>query len=97
MNSLLKKKPNIQFFGIGGRKMEKVGLKSIVSLDKMAVMGFFEVIKHLNFFRKLINTLLKEISICKPVQIILIDYPGFNLRLAMEVKKQFNVPKKILC
>jgi len=55
-------------------------------------MGFVEVIRHLVFFRKLIERVLSEIEKESPNQIILIDYPGFNLRLAKKIKNKFDIP-----
>ena len=84
--------PEIEFRGIGGKKMIDAGLNSIEDIDKLAVMGFVEVIRHLVFFRKLTERVLYEIEKEKPNQIILIDYPGFNLRLAKKIKNKFDIP-----
>ena len=83
---------SIDFVGIGGEKMISVGLKTIENIKKLSVMGFIEVIKHLPFFKKLMNRVLETINTMKPDHIILIDYPGFNLRLAKQVKLKFNIP-----
>ena len=72
--------------------MECAGLRSLEDIDKLSVMGFVEVIKHLFFFKTLIDRVLHEIKSIQPVQIILIDYPGFNLRLAKKIKKRFDIP-----
>ena len=50
MKSMLNQNPYIQFSGIGGRKMIGIGLNSIEDVEKMAVMGFLEVIRDLSFF-----------------------------------------------
>ena len=92
MNAMYLKNPNLKFYGIGGMKMIKSKLKSIENIDKMAVMGFVEVICHLSFFNNLTKRVLDAIHTCNPCQIILIDYPGFNLLLAKKIKKQFNIP-----
>ena len=84
--------PKAQFVGIGGKKMLKVGLKSLEKIERLSIMGFIEVIKHLSFFHKLIKKILEEIKFIQPIQIILIDYPGFNLRLAKKIKDHFNIP-----
>ena len=89
---MLAQNPNIIFKGIGGSKMIDVGLESIEDIRKMAIMGFVEIIKHLSFFRNLTNKVLDEIDNCQPRKIILIDYPGFNLRLAKKIKKRFDIP-----
>ena len=83
---------DIEFRGIGGKKMIKAGLNSLENIDKMAVMGFVEVIKHLRFFRNVTMKVLEEIDNCQPRQIILIDYPGFNLRMAKKIKEKFDIP-----
>ena len=92
MAAMLAQNPNIEFRGIGGKNMINVGLNSIEDIDKMAVMGFEEVIRHLRFFRNVTMKVLGEIDYCQPKQIILIDYPGFNLRLAKKIKEKFDIP-----
>ena len=72
--------------------MIDAGLASLEKIEKLAVMGFVEVIRHLGFFQDLSKRVLAEIDKCQPAQIILIDYPGFNLRLAKNIKKKFNIP-----
>ena len=92
MKAMLSQNSNVKFNGIGGRKMIDEGLNSIENMEKMAVMGFVEVIRHLSFFHDLAKRVLDEIENCKPSQIILIDFPGFNLRLAKKIKGHFNIP-----
>ena len=92
MMAMLAQNPEIEFVGIGGKKMIKAGLNSLENIDKMAVMGFVEVIKHLRFFRNVTMKVLEEIDNCQPKQIILIDYPGFNLRMAKKIKENFDIP-----
>ena len=92
MTAILAQNPEIEFVGIGGKKMIKAGLNSLENIDKMAVMGFVEVIKHLRFFRNVTMKVLEEIDNCQPRQIILIDYPGFNLRMAKKIKAKFDIP-----
>ena len=84
--------PEIEFRGIGGKKMIDAGLNSIEDIDKMAVMGFVEIIRHICFFRNVTKQVLEEIDKWQPKQIILIDYPGFNLRLAKKIKDSFDIP-----
>ena len=86
MESLKKVNSNISFSGIGGKLMEAQGLNSLVSIEKMSVMGFIEVIKHLPFFMKVKKDVLEKISSIKFDHIILIDYPGFNLNLLPKIK-----------
>ena len=90
MQNLMTQESDVNFVGIGGALMQKQGLKSIVPLEKMSVMGFFEIIKTLPFFLKLEKNILKLITEKKPDKIILIDYPGLNLRLAPKIKSLIN-------
>ena len=90
MKHLQSKHANLRFDGIGGPLMEKCGLKSMASFDKMSVMGFVEIIKALPFFIRLEKQIIDFILINKPDKIILIDYPGLNLRLCEKIKKTIN-------
>ena len=92
MDAMNKVDPTCQFAGIGGSEMEVAGLSSLVPLEKMSVMGFVEVLKHLCFFKSVEQKALESIATENPERIILIDYPGFNLRLAEKVKRKFNIP-----
>lgn len=78
---------NIHFFGIGGARMREAGVETLVDSADMAVVGLVEVVKHFDViaaaFLKLQRILLNN----PPDLLILIDYPGFNLRLAKVAKK----------
>ena len=50
MRYIKQQNPNIVFSGIGGKNMEKQSLESMVQLEKIAVMGFWEVLKKVFFF-----------------------------------------------
>ena len=62
MESLHKIDPAIEFTGIGGPNMADHGLQSLVSINKMAVIGFVEVIKHLSFFKQVESEVLSAIN-----------------------------------
>ena len=79
--------PEIKIAGIGGDNMSSAGMELLRSVDEMSFLGFTEIIKHLPFVRKVMNELLKWIEIERPKIVLLIDYPGFNLRLAEKAKK----------
>jgi len=81
------KKPQLKFFGLGGRLMKKAGQNQLIDGDRLAVLGFWEVAKKYFFFRRLMNDTIEAIRRKKPAAIILIDYPGFNLRLAKRIKR----------
>ena len=86
-NEAVKLAPDLQFFGIGGARMRDAGVDTLVDSAEMAVVGLVEVIKHFDVissaFRKLKQIILNN----PPDLLILIDYPGFNLRLAKVAKK----------
>ena len=83
---------NVSFFGIGGPRMQEQGLSSLVSIKKLAVLGFWEVLKNLFFFLKLKEQVINDILSIKPDKIILIDYPGFNLKIAQAIKQKQRTP-----
>lgn len=79
--------PNAQFEGFGGERMQAQGMRLIRSLEKLSFMGFLEVIKNLTTVRENFQICKKALHAQKPDALILIDYPGFNLRMAKWAKK----------
>lgn len=80
--------PDARFRGWGGDLMQSQGLKLVKHYRELAFMGFVEVIANL-------RTILNNISFCKndildynPDVLVLVDYPGFNLRIAGFAKQQ---------
>jgi lipid-A-disaccharide synthase len=88
---LRSQEPDLQITGIGGDKMIDAGMRALVHIKQMAFLGLGEIIRHLPFIFKVYRRLRKHIKDIKPDAVILIDYPGFNLKLARAVKKM-NVP-----
>ncbi len=78
---------SLKIFGIGGDKMQAEGMELIYHIDKMAFLGFVEVIKHLPFIKKVQRDLILEVKKRNVKQVILIDYPGFNLSIAKKLKQ----------
>ena len=76
----------IKLFGIGGDKMKEAGVEIIYHLNKMAFMGFAEVVKHLPFINKVKKEILFEVEKRNAKYAVLIDYPGFNLNIAKKLK-----------
>lgn len=75
------------FRGIGGDNMKEAGQEQLLHCDSIAVIGFWEVIKRIRFFARLLNRMEEEIKEWKPDILLTVDYPGFNLRLAARAKK----------
>jgi lipid-A-disaccharide synthase len=80
--------PGTRFYGLGGDGMRGEGVEIFYDLTRLSVVGFFEVIKHLVTIREVFDLLLEKAEAIKPDCVILVDYPGFNLRLARELKKR---------
>jgi len=79
--------PDIKIAGIGGENMSSAGMELLRNVNEMSFLGFTEIIKHLPFVRKVMKELLNWIEKERPKVVVLIDYPGFNLRLAKKAKK----------
>ena len=79
--------PDVKITGIGGDNMEAAGMELLHHIREMSFLGFSEVLKHLPFIRKIMNELTDWIETNRPETILLIDYPGFNLKLAARAKK----------
>ena len=77
--------PNTEFFGIGGSRMQREGLQLTEHIKNLNVIGIFEVVKHYSRIKKIFNNTISEIKKINPDKIVLIDYPGFNLRLAKKL------------
>jgi len=78
--------PDAQLYGFGGDLMRAEGVQLRAHADQMAVMGFFEVARHLPFFLGLLADVRRELEEEPPDLVLPIDYPGFNLRLARYAK-----------
>ena len=99
MRALRALDPQIRFTGKGGPKMEKESIASGGGLDnwiaEAGVLGLWDVLRHYGYFRRKFTALLEEISHNPPEAVILVDYPGFNLRLAKAIRKK-GIPTKII-
>ncbi len=80
--------PDIELFGLGGDQMDTNGVELLYHANLLSFLGFWEVVKHLGFIRRVEQDLLAKINEKKPSLAILIDYPGFNLRLAKKLRER---------
>ena len=85
--------PTLSFYGIGGDEMKHEGMQLLYHINKMAFLGFVEVIKHLPFIKKVQTDVLKLVEEKNIQTCVLIDYPGFNLSIA---KKLNAMERKII-
>src|SRR6266581_837478 len=88
MRSLRQLDVDLNFFGRGGPQMKAIAGEQFTNwIDDAAVVGLWEVIKNYGFFREKFRETLAEIEKSKPNAVVLIDYPGFNLRLARALRR----------
>ena len=85
ISEIKKINPSADFYGIGGNRMQKEGLYITEHISNLNIIGLFEVIKHYARIKKIFNDTLLEIKKIKPDKVVLIDYPGFNLRMAKKL------------
>ena len=84
-------RPDIELFGLGGDRMDVSGVDIRYHVNQLSFLGFWEVLKHIPFIKKVERDLSGQIMERKPSLAVLIDYPGFNLRLARKLKA-LNIP-----
>jgi lipid-A-disaccharide synthase len=87
VRELKRRNPSVECYGIGGDKMEREGMTLTYHVRAMSFMGFVEVLKHLPHIRAVERTLEDLLRTKRPDVLLLIDYPGFNLRFARIAKK----------
>ncbi len=82
VRELKRRDPNCVIFGIGGDKMKAEGMELIYHIREISVMGFWEVLQHIALLKSVEHTMNVLLKVKKPDVLLLIDYPGFNLRFA---------------
>lgn len=85
-SELLTLNPTLSLYGIGGAHLRTAGVKTLVDVQELAVMGFIEPLKHLPRILQIFKQMKKSLQQERPDLLILVDYPGFNLRLAKVAK-----------
>lgn len=86
--SIRQKDPGAKIRAWGGEKMRRNGANVVKNYHDLAFMGFVEVLMNLNTILKNFNICKKDITEFNPDALILIDYPGFNLKIAKWAKKK---------
>jgi len=75
-------RPGLKAFGIGGDALRAAGMDVAVDVSEMSVMGITEVLRRLGFFRRVMRQMTDLAVRSRPDAVLLVDYPGFNLRFA---------------
>jgi lipid-A-disaccharide synthase len=96
MRSLCELDGGLKFIGRGGPQMQEVAGEQFKNwIGDAAVLGLWEVLRKYGYFREQFHETLREIRESKPDAVVLIDYPGFNLRLARALRRQAAQQKVI--
>lgn len=96
LRALREMAPDLVFTGRGGPKMQAIAGESFTNWsDAAAVVGLWEVVKRYGYFRDQFQNAMNEIATIHPDAVVLIDYPGFNLRLARALRKKIPALKII--
>jgi lipid-A-disaccharide synthase len=82
IHALRERVPDAQFFGLGGERMRAAGCELTVHAKDVAVLGMVEILTHLPRLYAEFNNLIRAVDAQKPDACIIIDFPGFNLRVA---------------
>jgi len=83
--------PSARFIGLGGPRLAEEGVELLAGLDRLAVMGFVEPIRHLPFFLNLFGRIRGLLQSGEIDLVVAIDYPGFNLKV-VKVAHGMGVP-----
>jgi lipid-A-disaccharide synthase len=88
LRELKARRPDLRIIGVGGPRMTPFLDRKLADVKDLAVVGFVEVIKHLPRLNRLFKQILAAAAEEAIAGALLIDYPGFNLRLAKALRKQ---------
>ncbi len=89
------KQENVHAVAVGGDALKKAGAHIFMPMTDLNVAGIFEIIKHIPRLLRIIKKIAQHIATNNYDEIILVDFPGFNLRLAKAIKKH-NSQQKIV-
>lgn len=78
----------VKVYAVGGECLKNAGAEIIQDINGLSVLGFFDALKKLGKFKKLMRLVLEEIREIRPEAIIFVDFSGFNLRLARKINKR---------
>jgi lipid-A-disaccharide synthase len=88
LRELKARQPDLRIIGVGGSRMSPFLDRKLADVKDLAVVGFIEVIRHLPRLNRLFKAILAAAAEESVGSALLIDYPGFNLRLAKALRQQ---------
>jgi lipid-A-disaccharide synthase len=80
--------PDMKISGIGGRQMKSAGVDIFCDVSDISIVGFLEVIEKLGLIRRLYKQVIEKLDSGNVKGVVLIDYPGFNLKVAKSAKER---------
>lgn len=102
VSELRKRDPEALFVGTGGEKMAQAGVKLLLHYDKMAFMGVIAVLRNARQIRANFRLVEQALMEEKPDELILVDYPSFNLKIAQFAREHlpnirivYYIPPKV--
>lgn len=96
INALKKESSDIEVKGMGGRLMKESGVDSAIDINKIALIGFSQIISVIPRIFSAMKTVINEIKTFKPDVLVTIDFPGFNYRVVKKIRKLFGSRIKII-
>ncbi|WP_041607863.1 lipid-A-disaccharide synthase [Halobacteroides halobius] len=87
IKEIKKLNPDVEFFGFGGQQMKQAGVEILYDPTKLSTIGFAEAIKHLKLMYDKLNQLEEAMKERKPDVVFLVDYSGFNMKVAKRAAK----------
>ncbi|HPM43439.1 MAG TPA: lipid-A-disaccharide synthase, partial [Candidatus Omnitrophota bacterium] len=88
VKNLLSIDKDLAFYGLGGERSKKAGVDVVFDISGLALVGVIEVVKNIFTVGKAFRAVLSRVDLERPDLAVLVDYPGFNLRLAKALKKR---------
>ena len=88
VREMLNLDPALNFYGIGGNRLQEEGVELLANASDMAVVGLTEVVSKLGSILKIMGMMKRSLDERRPDLVILIDYPDFNIPLAKAAKKR---------
>ena len=90
VNKLNALNPDIELYGIGGSFLQKEGVDLLFHYDEVNFIGFTAVLKNLSHLKAKIRETVERIKGLNPDMVILVDFPGYNLKVAELIRKFYK-------